>query len=77
MRRWAEAEPSRQSTTRRQQAALVRAPRWAKPSSSAEGLPTAAKSAGHSAASILRATLTTTSANCADVRIVGYQVATH
>ena len=29
-----------------------------------EGLPTAANSAGQSAASILRATLTTTSANC-------------
>ncbi len=31
-----------------------------------EGLPTAANSAGQSAASILRATLTTTSANCAE-----------
>ena len=64
VRRWAEAEPSRQSTTSRQQAALVSAPRCARPSSSALGLPTAAKSAGHSAASILRATLTTTSENC-------------
>lgn len=58
------AEPSMRSTMSRQQAALASAPASTRLSSSSEGTPTARNSAGHMAASVLRATLTTMSWNC-------------
>jgi len=58
------AGPSMRSTMSRQQAADASAPAPSRPSSSALGAPTAANSAGHMAASVLRATLTTMSRNC-------------
>ncbi len=58
-------EPSMRSTMRRQQAAEASAPASIKSSSSSLGAPTAWNSAGHIAASVLRATLTTMSRNCA------------
>ena len=68
MRRSAEecavAEPSMRSTISRQQAALARAPASTRLSSSSLGTPTARNSAGHIAASVFRATLTTMSWYC-------------
>ncbi len=58
---WAVAEPSILSTMSRQQAALASAPASTRLFSSSLGTPTARKSAGHMAASVLRATLTTMS----------------